>query len=349
MPVIKNLTGAQRGQLWAGYVSMFLFGFYSSLLIVTLWGPISTGRPLRAIGRIIIAVYCITLSRVVVDYCRLNRTLFATAGNPRALKSIDYVLSALQLGLASFAALLCDSLFCWRLYVIWSRSTRIILLPAFLLVVAASGFMTMLTGDFITVQQPNNPSFLTMSIPLWIAVQSVVILYTCYMTIFIAGRLWQVGRAVNRMESLEQPRKNGYSRAISALIQSGIMQMGTRILVIASGARSIDPLMAPIVGRIGLQINGISATLLVLLILFCQNSNWICFRNRGETASSRPQQGPPSSSRIRRWHPRRKVGGRPVRQSHDAVGPRCPWSDIDLMSLSMAMGFQPLLLRLHSA
>ncbi|KAG9024463.1 hypothetical protein FRB95_011461 [Tulasnella sp. JGI-2019a] len=99
--------------------------------------------------------------------------------------------------------------------------------------------------------------------PLFMAVQGVVIVYTCYMTIFIAGRLWWVGNAVKQITSPEQPRKNRYSGAIYALIQSGVMQSVTRILVIIAAA-TVNLTMTPIVGRIAVQVNGISATLLVL-------------------------------------------------------------------------------------
>ncbi|KAG9008403.1 hypothetical protein FRB94_013325 [Tulasnella sp. JGI-2019a] len=121
----------------------------------------------------------------------------------------------------------------------------------------------MVIANFITARHPQNPHFLIMAIPLFITVQSVVIVYTCYMTVLIAGRLWWVGRAVNKMESPEEPKKNGYSGVIYAFVQSGVMQSIMRILIIVAAARRVDPVMTPIVGRIDIQVNGISATLLV--------------------------------------------------------------------------------------
>ncbi|KAG9008398.1 hypothetical protein FRB94_013320 [Tulasnella sp. JGI-2019a] len=76
-----------------------------------------------------------------------------------------------------------------------------------------------------------------------------------------------VGRnAVKQITSPEQPRKNRYSGAIYALIQSGVMQSVTRILVIIAAA-TVNLTMTPIVGRIAVQVNGISATLLVLIAI----------------------------------------------------------------------------------
>ncbi|KAG9002386.1 hypothetical protein FRB93_011503 [Tulasnella sp. JGI-2019a] len=259
---VEDLTEPQRGQLWGEYIATLLFGFYSCLLIITLWRPIGTRR-LTAIAWIIIATYFLTLCRVVVDYPILDRAFFVTGGNPGELQSTDYVLRGVQQGVSSAAALLSDGLFCWRLYVIWSRSIRIILLPVCLLVITAIGATAIVATNLVTARRLQDHHLLVMAGPLFMAAQGVVIVYTCYMTIFIAGRLWWVGNAVKQITSPEQPRKNRYSGAIYALIQSGVMQSVTRILVIIAAA-TVNLTMTPIVGRIAVQVNGISATLLVL-------------------------------------------------------------------------------------
>ncbi|KAG9036954.1 hypothetical protein FRB95_007517 [Tulasnella sp. JGI-2019a] len=110
---------------------------------------------------------------------------------------------------------------------------------------------------------PTDPRLLAINFPLFIAVQSVVIAYTCYITIFIAGQLWWVGRAANRIESPERPKRNRCLGAISALIQSGGMYSATMVLTIIAAVK-VDFTMIPIVGRISASINGIPATLLAL-------------------------------------------------------------------------------------
>ncbi|KAG8990523.1 hypothetical protein FRB94_005186 [Tulasnella sp. JGI-2019a] len=94
--------------------------------------------------------------------------------------------------------------------------------------------------------------------------QGVVIVYTCYITGFIASRLWSVGDAVNKMASFEKPRRNRYSGAISALIETGVIQVTTRIVTIVLSAANSK--LVPIPGRTTQLLNGISATLLVLLL-----------------------------------------------------------------------------------
>ncbi|KAG9001941.1 hypothetical protein FRB94_000674 [Tulasnella sp. JGI-2019a] len=258
MPVITNQPDLQRGTLWGQFISALLFGFYSCLLVVTLWRPEGTGRPLTAIGWIIIAIYFLTLCRVVVD-CRILQHMLLDRGSMDSA-SADY---GFQQGFSSAAALLSDGLFCWRLYMIWSRSIRVIIVPACLLVLNAVGFITIAVITFLMARWPINPRLLAINFPLFIAAHSVVIAYTCYITIFIVGRLWWVGREANKIESPDRPKPNRYSGAISALIQSGGMYSATMVLTIIAAVK-MDFTMILIVDRIAASVNGISATLLVL-------------------------------------------------------------------------------------
>ncbi|KAG9001525.1 hypothetical protein FRB94_004676 [Tulasnella sp. JGI-2019a] len=249
-----NLKEFQRG---AEFAEGILVGIYSCLLVITLWRPTGTGRP-TAIGWIIIAMFCLTLCRVAVDYRILGRTLF-TGG---ALGSTDYVLRGLRHGFSFAATVLGDGLFCWRLYVIWSRSLRIVLLPAFLLAVNALSFVVIVVIDFVTASRPNDPRLVALSFPLFVAVQSVIVTYTCYITAFIASRLWSVGHAVDKVASLETPKGNRYLGAISALIQTGFIQAATRTVTIIIAV--VNYSLVPTLGRFTVPLNGISATLLVL-------------------------------------------------------------------------------------
>ncbi|KAG9003809.1 hypothetical protein FRB94_008505 [Tulasnella sp. JGI-2019a] len=190
------------------------------------------------VGWMIIAIYCLTLCRVAVDYQVLYRMLFVDGGDPRVLEPTDYVLRGLQQGFSFASALLSDSLFCWRLYVIWSKNIRIIILPACLLALNAVGFIAITVLDFLTAKQPNDLRFLAAKYPLFLAVQSVVIVYTLYITIAIFCQVWWVGSAVDRLASPGQPRRNRYHAVISALAQSGFMYSATMILTIIGAATS---------------------------------------------------------------------------------------------------------------
>ncbi|KAG8990525.1 hypothetical protein FRB94_005183 [Tulasnella sp. JGI-2019a] len=258
MPVIGDPRAFQLG---AEFASAILVGIYSCILVVTLWRPVGTGRPLT-IGWIIIAIYCLTLCRVVVGYCTLGRTLFTADGKRETLDSTGYVLLGFRHGFSFAATWLSDGLFCWKLYIIFSRSIRIVLLPASLMVVNAISFTTIVIMDFLLARRPND-QLAAIDFQLFVAVQGVILLHICYITIFIASRLWSVGRAVNKMSSLETSKRNGYSAAISALIQTGLIHSATRVVTIVI-ALAVDPVLLCAAGGITLTINAISITLLFL-------------------------------------------------------------------------------------
>ncbi|KAG9006442.1 hypothetical protein FRB94_000680 [Tulasnella sp. JGI-2019a] len=95
------------------------------------------------------------------------------------------------------------------------------------------------------------------------ATNVVVMLYTTYNTVFIAGRLWWVGKAANRFIPAEEVKRNRYRGAISAVAQSGVMYLAvTIVLIVAAATQNIITIV--IVGHIAVVINGIAATLLVL-------------------------------------------------------------------------------------
>ncbi|KAG9001946.1 hypothetical protein FRB93_011918 [Tulasnella sp. JGI-2019a] len=270
MPVIKDLTDLQRGALWGEYAEIFLIGIYTCLVVVTLWKPIQSKRPLHLVGWTVVAIYLLTICRVVVCFWILFRSLFVNGGDPFRLESTDYVLRGFQSGIGFITYLMSDALFCWRLFVIWSRNIRIILLPACLLVLTVIGFIIILVTDFLSAAQPHNLRYITLSMSFLVWVPIVVLTYTAYMTIFIAGRLWWVGSAVNRLSTLEEKKGHGYQGAINAIIQSGAIYFIATALTIAAAA-TLNTLMLTILGTINPPLNGICATVLVLQLKLYQN------------------------------------------------------------------------------
>ncbi|KAG9001945.1 hypothetical protein FRB93_011917 [Tulasnella sp. JGI-2019a] len=270
MPVITDLTDLQRGTLWGEYAEALLIGIYTCLLIVTLWKPIESKRPLTLIGWTIIVIYVLSILRVVACFWVLYRSLFINGGEILKLESTDYVLRGVQEGLAFIGYLVSDGLFCWRLYVIWSRNIRIILLPALLLVVTVVGFTIIVVTDFLSAARPDDLRYITLNLSVFIWVLAVVLAYTCYITIFIAGRLWWVGRATNKISTLGEKKRHGYQGAINAIVQSGVIYVITTALTIVSVA-TMNTAMMTIIGSIGPTLSGICATLLVLQLNMYQD------------------------------------------------------------------------------
>ncbi|KAG9000723.1 hypothetical protein FRB94_005190 [Tulasnella sp. JGI-2019a] len=142
-----------------------------------------------------------------------------------------------------------------------SKSRRVILLPAFLGAVTLLCYVATVAVDFATAARPHDAQLIALSYPLFLASQCGIVAYTCYITAFISGRLWSVGHAVDKIASPETPHTNRYLGAISALIQTGAIQMATRIVTIIVAARNYS--IVPALGRFVVPMNGISATLLV--------------------------------------------------------------------------------------
>ncbi|KAG9033643.1 hypothetical protein FRB95_014531 [Tulasnella sp. JGI-2019a] len=264
MPVIGTLTDLQRGTLWGGFVEVFLVGIYSCLLVVALWTSMTTRRPLTIIGWIIIAVYCLTLCRVVTDVCLLSRVLFVNGGGELAtLEPIDYVLRIMEHASMFVAVILADGLFCWRLYVIWPRSIRVILFPAILLMMNAMLCMAFIVVELLLISHPHREQYLVSILRLAVGEVVTVLLYTTYTTVFIAGRLWWAGRESKKFGSLEEARGNRYRGAIAALVQSGVLNLIT-LLVVPITLLTKNAVAISVANEVCAVGSSISATLLVL-------------------------------------------------------------------------------------
>ncbi|KAG9008755.1 hypothetical protein FRB94_012979 [Tulasnella sp. JGI-2019a] len=232
----------------------------------------------------------------------MYRTLFVTCGNPAKLESNDYVLRGFQNGLTFTACIISDSLFCWRLYVIWSRNVRIILIPAFLLALNTIGCTLIVVTDFHLAYRPKDKRYGTAYVGLWMAVLGIVIVHTSYITLFIVGRLWSVGSAANRFVSPQEVKKNRYQEAINALIQSGAIYLVAMLLCICALASERVIFIAAVRG-VAADANSISSILL-FLTHFKNGHNTLTFMNH----PSQPAQ--PSNSRTRRRPRWEKGGGR---------------------------------------
>ncbi|KAG9039033.1 hypothetical protein FRB95_012744 [Tulasnella sp. JGI-2019a] len=196
--------------------------------------------------------------------------LFVDGGDFSEREPTDYVLRGVQEGLAFMVILASDGLFCWRLYVIWSRNIRIILLPACLLVVNVIGFTFMVVIDFLLAARSNDLRYTSLHTSLFISMSAVILAYTAYITLFITGRLWWVGRATNRLSTINEKRRNGYQGAINAIVQSGVIYFVLMILSIVFAAM-MNLVMMAFLACINPSSNGILATLLVLQLNTCQN------------------------------------------------------------------------------
>ncbi|KAG8851869.1 hypothetical protein FRB96_009054 [Tulasnella sp. 330] len=189
------------------------------------------------------------------------RVMFINGGNHAIYQTTDCVLHGIRQGCTMVAAHLADSLFIWRLYVIWSRNIRILVLPAFLFICSATGATVVTITDFLL---GNGQPYVAINSIAFDFILAVVIANTCYVTILLAGRLWWVGRMTDKMESPGQIRKSRYQGAIIALVQSGFMYtVAVTLSLIFEVKQNIA--MGIVMGNVTAAVVGISATLLVLV------------------------------------------------------------------------------------
>ncbi|KAG9000361.1 hypothetical protein FRB93_012755 [Tulasnella sp. JGI-2019a] len=148
---------------------------------------------------------------------------------------------------------------------IWSRNVRVILLPAFLLVSNFIVYMIVVFTDFLMAHRPKDPKYHAINAAALLWGLSIVIAHTTYITLFIIGRLWWVGRAANRnrIVSLEEVKRNRYYGAINALAQSGAIYLTAMLLAIIS-MTSTDVTFKNVIRNVSALANSIATTLLFL-------------------------------------------------------------------------------------
>ncbi|KAG8992905.1 hypothetical protein FRB94_011197 [Tulasnella sp. JGI-2019a] len=205
------------------------------------------------------------LGRFATDFYAMYRTLFITGGEPAKLGTTDHILRGFEHLLTFIAGITADSLFCWRLYVIWSRNVRIILLPAFLLVSNFIVYTIVVVTDFLTAHRPKDPRYNAINKATLLWGLSIIIVHTTYITLFIIGRLWWVGRAANRNKimSPEEVKRNRYYGAINALAQSGAIYLVAMLLAIIS-MTSTNFIFKAVIRNVDALASSIATTLLFL-------------------------------------------------------------------------------------
>ncbi|KAG9001936.1 hypothetical protein FRB93_011908 [Tulasnella sp. JGI-2019a] len=119
---------------------------------------------------------------------------------------------------------------------IWSKNIRIIIIPVFLLVLSVIGDAVVVGVAFTSASRPTDVTLSWANYWSMMATNVVVMLYTTYNTVFIAGRLWWVGKAANRFIPAEEVKRNRYRGAISAVAQSGVMYLAVTIVLIVAAA-----------------------------------------------------------------------------------------------------------------
>ncbi|KAG8885200.1 hypothetical protein FRB98_001928 [Tulasnella sp. 332] len=268
MSLIGTLTDFQQGMYWGEFVEVFLLGIYTCLVVVTLREGIWEGRPLKHIGWFVVVVYWLAVWRLVLGLWILYRVMFVNGGNTAEYDATDYVLHGVRQGLSLASSHLADTVFIWRLYVLWSRNILVALLPGLLFLCSTSGATVVVITDFLLAKDPR---YLAINSLAFDTTLVAILVNSCYVTILVSGRLWWVGRMMDRVNPMELSRRTRYQGAIAAFLQSGAMYTIAIILSLATSATK-NIILYTVMGSIGAFTIGISATLLILQLNLFQDA-----------------------------------------------------------------------------
>jgi len=238
-----------------GYVtSLMLYGCYACTFVVTLWvyKP-SVASRFDLVRCAVILVFALSTAQEVLGILHNWKTWIGHQ-NPAASGPAD-VAKELLFYVQGFIA---DVLFVWRLYIIWSRSVRIVILP---LVALAAYNAFMVAIFFQMVQSGLKPQDETSAPKLAYVCTGLAFFVNVYTTFLIIGRLWWTGRQVQRFGNGTE--KNWYVKVIRAIVESGLPCTATILAFIIVPATS--PLGAEVILiYMGPMLIGIAPTLLVL-------------------------------------------------------------------------------------
>ncbi|KAG8878337.1 hypothetical protein FRB97_002591 [Tulasnella sp. 331] len=141
-------------------------------------------------------------------------------------KAIDNEWGAATDFFLAASAFCADSLMLWRLYVVWARDKRIIIMPILLLAGGAIGCIIIVAFDVMAKTHITEPLFQKQLKALDVAVFSLNISTTWYLTGFICYKLWSAERKSRPVHDYEAHTSSGlspYRRIIKVLIQSGML------------------------------------------------------------------------------------------------------------------------------
>ncbi|KAG9009625.1 hypothetical protein FRB94_011888 [Tulasnella sp. JGI-2019a] len=181
-----------------------------------------------------------------------------------ALKAIDTKWIAVFDFTLSAAAISGDTLMLWRLYVVWGRDKRVLVVPVLLTVVSVAGCGVIIYFDVMAGTRLQEPGFAAQIYAVTITVFVTNIATTWYLTSFICYRLWSSERQTRGIDDYEVRTRSGpYGRIIRVLIQSGMLYSLTELFFMLCIATKSDNGIS-VMADLDTRMIGIVTTLIVL-------------------------------------------------------------------------------------
>jgi len=238
-----------------GYViSLMLYGCYACVFTTTLWvyKPLVASR-FDFVRCAVMLVFALCTAQEVIAIVH-NWKSWIGHQDPAAF---DPTVGAKDL-LLYIQGLIGEALFMWRLYIVWSRSVRVIILP---LVALATYIAVTVAISFRVFRSDLWPQDDGNTSKLMYVDTSLGLFMNVYTTSLVIGQLWWTGRQVQRFS--DGTEKNWYLKIIRAILESGSPCTATILALVITPACS-PPGAVVILTYMGPMLIGITPTLLVL-------------------------------------------------------------------------------------
>ncbi|KAG8980928.1 hypothetical protein FRB94_009483 [Tulasnella sp. JGI-2019a] len=257
-------------------LSLSLWGFYTCLFLRTMRVMYQKRYSFFSPTSIIfILIFVFNLATTICSSVVAYRGFISYPGGANAYftlysnKAIDNGWDAASDFFLAACAFCADSLMLWRLFVVWARDKRIIIMPILLLAGGAIGCIFIVAYDVMAKTRILEPAFQKQAKALQIAVFAMNISTTWYLTIGIIYKLWYAERKSRVVHDYDvhSTSKNvsPYRRIIKLLIQSGMLYSMTEaaflICIIVNNTNGVT-----VVDYMDPRIIGIVTSLLMLQI-----------------------------------------------------------------------------------
>ncbi|KAG8987190.1 hypothetical protein FRB93_004904 [Tulasnella sp. JGI-2019a] len=246
--------------------ALLLYGVYISLFATTMWVyKVPRGIRVDTVRLAVVILFVLSTASIVVLIID-NRNAWlryrVTPGSLVYFNRKDNLIGPCKDLLLYSAAIVGDILIVWRLYMVWSRSRRIIVVPIVTLVLYGIAGITICFFEFHSVLYLNDDRFGHLKDVTTFVAIILGFVTNVYTTAFIVGRMWLTGRQTRLPARAAGRATNWYMPLIRALVGSAALYTLLAIAtIIVSASVKNGSIIFGYLDPMGI---GIAPTLLVL-------------------------------------------------------------------------------------
>jgi hypothetical protein len=199
-------------------ISVFLWGFYTCIFMVTIWVMRARKAGFTPVLIAICVLYCLNFAGSITQiYEALPSWSQFGYGKDESWANIRTTAANGVADLTNFLSIIiADSTMAWRMWIVWNRDWRVIVIPAITLSFGLVGGCFIVAYDFIGVQYHVH-AYETWSEAMLAGTAGLNVL----MTSMIVGRIYYVSHNTRKLCPASQSHKK-YHTFVSSIVESGI-------------------------------------------------------------------------------------------------------------------------------